>query len=177
MRETLGTRLRCQRELKAISLASIAEQTKIHLPLLEELERDEVRHWPSGIFRRAFIRAYAEAIDLRPDEVVREFLTLYPDPIEIVSIGAAPALVAGTTRRPPTRLAYAAGAAWETVVGGLRALFGKDDEPAAAPVRTEPTAEVDLLAAGHLCTKLSQADVGSDVSLLLHEASRILDAV
>lgn len=85
MPETLGTRLRNQRERRCISLASIAEQTKIHQPLLEELERDRIEHWPAGIFRRAFVRAYAGAIGLDPDDVVREFLALYPDPVEAVA--------------------------------------------------------------------------------------------
>ena len=85
MHESFGTRLRRERERRNITLASIAEHTKIHQPLLDELERDEVARWPSGIFRRAFIRAYAAAIGLDPDEVVREFLTVHPDPIEVVS--------------------------------------------------------------------------------------------
>src|SRR3954469_15030270 len=82
MRESFGTRLRRQRERQQVTLSSIAERTKIDQPLLDELERDEVSHWPSGIFRRAFIRAYAEAIGLQPDDVVREFLAVYPDPVE-----------------------------------------------------------------------------------------------
>jgi len=187
MPESFGARLRRQRERQQISLASIAEQTKIHQPLLEELERDSVSHWPSGIFRRAFIRAYAEAIGLRPDDVVREFLALYPDPIEVVSIGATLASVPSTKQRPPTRLGNVAGAAMESVLGFLRRLFGQDDTDAehraqgtSRTPRTSGTPDLfdlDLLAAGHLCTKLAQAEIGCDVSLLLREAVRILDAV
>jgi transcriptional regulator with XRE-family HTH domain len=84
MSESFGARLRQRREQQQISLSTIAEQTKIKLSLLEALERGDVSHWPSGIFRRAFIRAYALAIGLEPDVVVREFLELYPDPAEIV---------------------------------------------------------------------------------------------
>ena len=60
--ESFGARLRQRRERQHIALSTIAEQTKIKLSLLEALERDDVSHWPSGIFRRAFIRAYAHAI-------------------------------------------------------------------------------------------------------------------
>src|ERR1051325_8264894 len=112
MHESFGTRLRKQRERRKISLAAIAEQTKIHQPLLEELERDAVTRWPSGIFRRAFIRSYAEAIGLQPDDVVREFLALYPDPIE-----AAPV-------EPPPRAPW-----WRRIVGGE----GAGARPAAPP--------------------------------------------
>lgn len=193
MHETLGTRLRRQREKKHIALAAIAEQTKIHPSLLAELERDDVRHWPSGIFRRAFIRAYAEAIGLQPDEVVREFLTLYPDPVEIVSIGTAMASVASTKQRPPTRAGQFASIATESVLGFLRKLVGHDEAedtlpPAVAPLPlggaqqfptpgASGTSAIDLFAAASLCTKLAQAEVGADLSLLLREAVRILGAV
>jgi hypothetical protein len=165
-----------------VSLAAIAEQTKIHLPLLEELEQDKVTHWPSGIFRRAFIRAYADAIGLRPDDAVREFLALYPDPIEVVSIGAALENASKKTRRPPTRFQYLMGAATEWTLTKFRDTFVKgaeaEVEPAPVPPpRTEESFELDLVAAAHLCTKLAQADADSDVTLLLKEASRVLDAI
>jgi hypothetical protein len=111
MPESFGARLRQRREQQQIGLASIAEQTKIKLSLLEALEHDDVSHWPTGIFRRAFIRAYAHAIGLEPDVVVREFLELYPDPIEVVSMASAiqPSVGPGPVdARPPTRLRYVA---------------------------------------------------------------------
>ena len=37
----------------------------------------------------ALIRAYAHAIGLEPDVVVREFLERHPDPIEVVAIVSA----------------------------------------------------------------------------------------
>jgi transcriptional regulator with XRE-family HTH domain len=92
MPDSFGARLRERREQQQVALSTIAEQTKIKVSLLEALERDDVSHWPSGIFRRAFIRAYALAIGLDPDATVREFLDLYPDPIEAVS----PMLVAAS---------------------------------------------------------------------------------
>ena len=66
-----------------LPLRSIAEGTKISVSLLEGLERDDVSRWPSGIFRKSFVRAYAEAIGLDPDPVVREFVERYPDPLEV----------------------------------------------------------------------------------------------
>jgi len=182
MPESFGARLRRQRERQRVTLAAIAEQTKIHLPLLEELEHDKVTHWPSGIFRRAFIRAYADAIGLRPDDVVREFLTLYPDPIEVVAIGNALENAAMKKRRPPTRFQYLMGHATEWVLTTWRNTFVKGADPDVQPAplpppRLKDVSELDLLAAAHLCTKLAQADADSDVTLLLQEASRILDAI
>jgi cytoskeletal protein RodZ len=79
---SFGRRLRYERERRQINLRSIADTTKIGVPLLEGLERDDVSRWPAGIFRKSFIRSYAEAIGLDPDPVVREFVNLFPDPLE-----------------------------------------------------------------------------------------------
>jgi cytoskeletal protein RodZ len=89
MPESFGAQLRQQRERQQIALTSVAEQTKIGLSLLEALERDDVSHWPAGIFRRSFIRAYARSVGLEPDVVLREFLEFYPDPIDIVATASA----------------------------------------------------------------------------------------
>ena len=83
MSDSFGARLRYERERRQIALRSIAEGTKISAGLLEGLERDDVSRWPSGIFRKSFVRAYAEAIGLDPDPVVREFVERYPDPLEV----------------------------------------------------------------------------------------------
>ena len=80
MTDSFGTRLRREREQRQIRLADIAAQTKIKASIFEELERDDVSHWPAGIFRRSFMRAYAQAIGLDPDEAVREFIQRFPDP-------------------------------------------------------------------------------------------------
>jgi transcriptional regulator with XRE-family HTH domain len=74
-----GRRLRDQREGAQIALSEIAEATKIKRSLLEELERGDVSAWPGGIFRRAFVRAYASAIGLPPESVVEEFTQVFPD--------------------------------------------------------------------------------------------------
>src|SRR5262245_5544133 len=84
----LGRRLRSARERRLITLESIAASTKINVALLRDLERDDVSRWPAGIFRRSFIRSYAEAIGLDPDEIVEEFLDQHPDTEQIEAIAA-----------------------------------------------------------------------------------------
>jgi len=108
MPEGFGARLRQQREKHDITLATIAEQTKIKLSLLEELERDDISHWPTGIFRRAFVRAYAAAIGIDPEVAVREFLERFPEPVEAIETASAEN---GNGHRswtsgPPTRFRY-----------------------------------------------------------------------
>ena len=118
MSESFGARLRQRREEQQIALATIAEQTKIKQSLLEALERDDVSHWPYGIFRRAFIRAYAEAIGLSPDVVVKEFFEVHPEPPEMLSSPwtepAGPGVESfRMSQGPPTRLRYLVGSAIE----------------------------------------------------------------
>ena len=94
MPESFGARLRQQREARQIDLVAISEQTKIKLALLDALEHDDVSHWPSGIFRRAYIRAYAQFIGLDPDAILREFLEVHPDPGDSIVASAAGAAAA-----------------------------------------------------------------------------------
>jgi hypothetical protein len=187
MPESFGARLRQKREQQQIALGSIAEQTKIKLSLLEELERDDMSHWPTGIFRRAFVRTYAHAIGLDPDVVIREFLLLYPDPAEVIATDPPVAVGAsGATSgaRPPMRFKYLIGSA-------LGALGFKPQNPARAeqapPLHTKntdvpvpvgpPASDPDLLAAADLCTALGRVDSATELAPLLHETARILNAV
>jgi hypothetical protein len=107
MPESFGDRLRQRREERQIDLIAIAGQTKIKLALLEALERDDVSQWPGGIFRRAYVRTYAQMIGLDPDATLREFVELYPDPGDtFTALGAAEAPDGApvTSAGPPTRL-------------------------------------------------------------------------
>jgi transcriptional regulator with XRE-family HTH domain len=78
--ESFGRRLRRERERRQIALTSIAENSKISVSLLRDLERDDVSKWPPGIFRRSFMRAYAQAVGLDVEATMREFLERFPDP-------------------------------------------------------------------------------------------------
>jgi cytoskeletal protein RodZ len=89
--EPFGSRLRRERERRQIALSSISANTKISVTLFEALERGDVSKWPAGIFRRAFIRAYAQAIGLDPEVLTREFLERFPDPAEPVPAAVADA--------------------------------------------------------------------------------------
>lgn len=148
MPESFGARLRQRREEQNIALITIADETKIKLSLLEALERDDVSHWPSGIFRRAYIRAYAHAIGLSPDVVVREFLEVHPEPPELLT--PAPVVApAGDDARgggPPTRLRYLVGSALGSL-SRLRHGPAVDAPTAAASPPIHAPAEPDLPAA------------------------------
>ena len=117
MPESFGAGLRQRREQQQIALTTIAEQTKINVSLLEALERDDVSRWPSGIFRRAFVRAYAHAIGLDPDVIVREFQERHPDPADVAATVSALAAdaAASVSGAPPTRFRHFVGAAIDSL--------------------------------------------------------------
>ena len=76
--ETFVTRLRRYRQRNRITLDDIAQQTNVKLELLEALEKNDLSRWPRGIYARAWIRAYANAVGLEPRETVNEFCRLFP---------------------------------------------------------------------------------------------------
>jgi transcriptional regulator with XRE-family HTH domain len=124
---TLGAYLRAERERRDLTLRTISENTKVSLPLLEGLESDDISRWPGGIFRRAFVRTYAEAVGLNPDDVFRRFERQYkpamPEaagveaghpPAEIVALAQVTG-VYGSSGAPSSRARYLGTAADMTV--------------------------------------------------------------
>jgi hypothetical protein len=93
--DDLGAWLRRERERAGVALEAIAARTKVARSLLDALERNDVSRWPSGIFRRSFVRGYAEAVGLDPDYVVALFVRAFPEPPLPGSGDAAPPRPAG----------------------------------------------------------------------------------
>jgi hypothetical protein len=89
--------MREERERRKISIASISESTKILGALLEGLENNDVSRWPTGFYRRAFMRAYAAAIGVDADAALKEFLEQFPEPED-----TAPALLSSPVVQSPT---------------------------------------------------------------------------
>jgi cytoskeletal protein RodZ len=83
--------MRHVREERGVSLREIAEATKISVSVLEALERSDISRLPGGIFSRAFVRAYAAAIGIDPEQTVREFMSQFPD--ESVTVGSPHVLI------------------------------------------------------------------------------------
>jgi len=102
---SFGARLRAARERKGIGLDAIAQNTKINAALFDALERGDTSRWPSGIFRRAFMRAYANAVGLDPEATLKEFLEVFPDPFD----GPASALERGEGAACAAELSVEAG--------------------------------------------------------------------
>lgn len=103
-RRAFGDRLRRQRQQKKLTLTEIAAATKVGASHFAALERGDCSRWPGGVYNRAFIRAYAKAIGLDPDETAAEFADYFesapPPPVAGDPIDAQ----ADSASRPPLRL-------------------------------------------------------------------------
>ena len=77
---SFGAWLTRERERRAITLRAIADRTKIGVGLLAALERGDVSRWPGGIYRRSFVRGYADVVGLDADLVIANFERVFPDP-------------------------------------------------------------------------------------------------
>jgi transcriptional regulator with XRE-family HTH domain len=78
----LGSKLRTHRERRGVTLEALAESMKVKKSLLDELERNDLSHWPPGIYGRALVREYAKSVGLPPADMVQEFLHLFCPPEE-----------------------------------------------------------------------------------------------
>jgi transcriptional regulator with XRE-family HTH domain len=77
-RDTFGPRLRRERERRGISLDTIATRTNVSVGLWKGFEQNDFSRWPGGLYARAFVREYAKAVGLDPNEVVDDFCRLFP---------------------------------------------------------------------------------------------------
>src|SRR3954454_22874508 len=80
-RRAFGERLRRHRRQKNLSLTEIAASTKVGASHYTALERGDCSRWPGGVYNRAFIRAYAKAVGLDPDETAAAFAEYFESAI------------------------------------------------------------------------------------------------
>jgi transcriptional regulator with XRE-family HTH domain len=207
MNSGFGARLRLQREQQQITLAAIADQTKIKASLLDRLEHDDVSQWPKGIFRRAYIRAYAKAIGLEPEAVAREFLELYPDAEDVAAPAAVAAARQGAGTWPPTRLHLLIGSAIDALPSRRAQASRRSDapierpavtgEPSVMPSHPSPAAtstetaadpgtpvgvapvrvELNLSGIADVCTRLACTADEDELRQVVADAARMLNAV
>jgi cytoskeleton protein RodZ len=76
--QAFGQKLRREREKRKLTLDQLAARTKIAASLFRSLEAGDCARWPGGIYSRGFVRAYATAVGLDPEEIVALFIDSYP---------------------------------------------------------------------------------------------------
>ena len=73
MAQSIGEKLRLEREARGIALRDISEQTRISMRYLEAIETDDYKRLPGGIFNRSFIRAYAKFIGYDENDAIEDY--------------------------------------------------------------------------------------------------------
>jgi cytoskeletal protein RodZ len=117
---SFGAWLQRERERRGITLRSIADRTKIGAALLQGLERGDLSRWPGGIYRRAFVRGYAEAVGLDADLVLANFECVFPSDPDAPASAARSVL-----EQPEMRLALVTPLAGGLTVSAMKAA-GRD---------------------------------------------------
>jgi transcriptional regulator with XRE-family HTH domain len=77
-REAFGPNLRRIRVQRGISIDKIVSATNVSATLWEALERNDLSRWPTGIYARAYVRSYANAIGVDPETTVDDFCRWFP---------------------------------------------------------------------------------------------------
>ncbi|HUI29868.1 MAG TPA: helix-turn-helix domain-containing protein [Candidatus Acidoferrales bacterium] len=95
--EKFSEYLRAQREERKIRLSDVAVQTRISLKFLEAIEDGNFEILPET-YIRAFIRDYAKAIGLDPDETVG----LFNQHVEALKAAAEQVVISDTDKASPT---------------------------------------------------------------------------
>jgi cytoskeletal protein RodZ len=76
----VGGDLRRARAARGLSLADIAQRTKINHVLLRAIEENRFDRVPGGLFTRSYLRAYAREVQLDPESIVAQYRSEFETP-------------------------------------------------------------------------------------------------
>ncbi len=83
MFESIGQRLKKEREARFLTLEKASESTRIRIVFLQALELDDYSALPSAAQGRGFLRNYAEYLELNIDEMIAEIQKNPPASTEV----------------------------------------------------------------------------------------------
>jgi cytoskeleton protein RodZ len=75
MTQTIGQRLKIEREEQRLTLEKVFEATRIRVPYLQALEADDLSVLPSPVQARGYLRNYAEFLGLDFESILEEMHT------------------------------------------------------------------------------------------------------
>ncbi len=71
--DSVGRYLRERREAKGMSIEEVARATRVPVSSVERIESDQYDELPGEVFVRGFLRSYARAVSIDPDEVLARY--------------------------------------------------------------------------------------------------------
>lgn len=74
-----GKSLKTLRETKQIPLRRVSNETRISIVYLEDLEEERFDRFPGKFYFKSFACAYARALGLDPEDVLRDLLSAYEE--------------------------------------------------------------------------------------------------
>ncbi len=74
---SLGSILKEARERKGLTIAQVAEQTRMIHQLVEEIENDDFHRITAPLYGRGFVKLFAECVGEDPAPLVQEFTEIY----------------------------------------------------------------------------------------------------
>lgn len=97
MSQSIGQRLKQEREARFLTLEKASDATRIRIVFLQALEADDYSVMPSAAQGRGFMRNYAEYLDLNIDEMIAEIQKNIPSEMS----GPLPTVNLVETEIPP----------------------------------------------------------------------------
>jgi transcriptional regulator with XRE-family HTH domain len=83
--EDIGGRLRSAREHRGMSLRDVATRTKLTIPVVRAIERNDFTALPGGMFRKAYVRTLAVEVGLNPNDIAADYCASFEPPVESLS--------------------------------------------------------------------------------------------
>ena len=71
--DTVGQLLRRLRESKGMSLEEVSRATRVPITSVERIEADRFDELPGEVFVRGFLKSYARAVDMDPEEILARY--------------------------------------------------------------------------------------------------------
>jgi len=106
MATDIGAELRAAREAKGLSIATLAQRTRVQPRTLAAIEVNDLSNLPPRPFGRGFVKAYAEEVDLDPERTVQSFFSQFPPkPVTAPSAAARRHDPSERLWRPPSQWA------------------------------------------------------------------------
>jgi transcriptional regulator with XRE-family HTH domain len=125
----IGTSLREARVRRGLELEEVEERTAIRSRYLAAIEEERFVVLPKGVYRRSFIREYADFLGLDGDLYVEEYMSRH-EPEEAEQTLAPPALRRRDRISPPTLVKLSATLVGAALVGlAVWGLGGTESKP------------------------------------------------
>ena len=87
MTQTIGQRLKAEREDQRLTLEKVFEATRIRVPYLQALEADDLSVMPSPVQARGYLRNYAEFLGFDVEQMLHELREVNEKPVSGEVIG------------------------------------------------------------------------------------------